>query len=238
LRQFCLEPVVTPCGRTILLWQLDLTAEPSAQASACLSQVEWQRAHRFVFERDRRRFIAAHTALRHILGEHLQMLPAALSFAEGPHGKPSLINAAQQHAKTCHFNLSHSADVAWLGISNDLEIGVDVEVPRPVSDAIALARRNYTAAELNEVESAPDQNRAFFTCWTRKEACLKAIGSGFSVAPESFECGALPDAREIQITQPPQQTHQLGLRSFIGVDDHCVGAVAWMLTELAQNRSG
>jgi 4'-phosphopantetheinyl transferase len=198
VKVFALEPVVTPCGHTIALWQLDLKAEPSTEESSCLSQVEWQRARRFVFERDRQRFIAAHTALRHVLGEHLLWAPAALAFAQGPHGKPFLIGKPQ--SKTCHFNLSHSADVAWVGISNELEIGVDLEVPRQVSDAIALARRNYTPAELAEVESAPDQNRAFFTCWTRKEACLKAIGSGFSVAPESFECGALPDTREVQIT--------------------------------------
>jgi 4'-phosphopantetheinyl transferase len=263
VKVFALEPVVTPCGHTIALWQLDLKAEPSTEESSCLSQVEWQRARRFVFERDRQRFIAAHTALRHVLGEHLLWAPAALAFAQGPHGKPFLIGKPQ--SKTCHFNLSHSADVAWLGISNELEIGVDLEVPRQVSDAIALARRNYTPAELAEVESAPDQNRAFFTCWTRKEACLKAIGSGFSVAPESFECGALPDTREVQITlksiagplprltcphggpdgaeaasgglvNPQHQIQRAAVRSLIRVDDDCIGAVAWILenTRLTQ----
>jgi 4'-phosphopantetheinyl transferase len=226
-----LSPVVTPYAHTIAVWQVDLKTPPSAAESACLSEVEWQRAHRFVFERDRHRFIAAHTALRHILGEHLQKAPAALAFAEGPHGKPSVIN----QEKTCHFNLSHSADVAWVGISNELELGVDVEAPRSVSDALALAKRHYTPAEQAVVQASPDQNHAFFICWTRKEACLKAIGSGFSVAPESFECGALPDVRELQITHSQHQLTPLAVRSLTSSQDRqpLIGAVAWILKNTA-----
>jgi 4'-phosphopantetheinyl transferase len=223
-----LAPVLTPCARTIALWQMDLMAEPSASESSCLSEVEWQRAHRFVFERDRRRFIAAHTALRQILGEHLSLAPAEIAFEEGPHGKPSLIS---QGRKTCHFNLSHSADVAWLGISHDLELGVDVEVPRPVSDAIALAERHYTMAEQAVVKAAPETQRlsSFFVCWTRKEACLKAIGSGLSVAPESFECGAQPNERELHITDSHHHTIPVAVRSLMPSQEGPIGAVAWIL---------
>ncbi len=227
---FALDPVVTPCARAIAVWQVDLNAQPSTSESACLSAAEWQRAHRFVFERDRLRFIAAHTALRHILGEHLHQAPAALGFTEGPHGKPSVISHDKQQP-SYHFNLSHSADVAWVGLSRELELGIDVEAPRAVSDAIALAQRHYTPTEQAVVQAAPDQNHAFFICWTRKEACLKAIGSGFSVAPESFECGALPDERALHITHDQHQLIPVAVRSVTSSQDGkpLIGAVAWIL---------
>lgn len=98
-------------------------------------------------------------------------------------GKPALAGPSR-----CSFNLSHSEDDAVVLIAASGEIGVDVEVLRPMRDALALAERNFSASENAELRSLPESERdhAFLTAWTRKEACLKALGSGLSIAPQTF----------------------------------------------------
>ena len=178
------------------LWSADLRSEPSTHERALLSDDEHERAARFVFERDRRRFVASRASLRRLLGERLNADAAALRLDAGPYGKPALRDAPR-----CAFNLSHSEDVAWIALADDGEIGVDVEVLREMADAHDLARRNYTAAECAQLDDAGPGLRdlAFLRCWTRKEAVLKAIGSGFSIAPETFEAGADAAPRVVPI---------------------------------------
>jgi len=178
------------------LWSADLRSEPSAHERALLSEDEHERAARFVFERDRRRYVASRASLRRLLAQRLNADAAALRLDAGAHGKPALRDAPR-----CAFNLSHSEDVAWIALADGGEIGVDVEVLREVADAHDLARRNYTPAECAQLDEAEPGQRdlAFLRCWTRKEAVLKAIGSGFSIAPETFEAGADAAPRVVTI---------------------------------------
>ena len=178
------------------LWAVDLDSAPSPQAVACLSESEWERARRFVFRRDRNRFVAAHAALRETLSVRTGTPAAMLEYATGAHGKPHLIAPA-----AVRFNLSHSQSVALIAIDDAGEIGVDVELLRPMQDAQALANAYFTDAErlaLDAVEVSA-RDRAFLTCWTRKEACLKATGLGLSVDTRSFEVGVRPDDCEVGI---------------------------------------
>lgn len=164
----------------------NLRVRPSAQQLTCLSDGERAKAARFVFERDRQRYVAAHVVLRHLLAAKCTIAPGALQFSEGPYGKPALTGVHR-----CSFNLSHSEDSAVVLVAPSGELGVDVEVLRPMRDALALAERNFSRSENAQLRSVPEAARdhAFLTGWTRKEACLKAIGSGLSIAPDTFTAG-------------------------------------------------
>ncbi|MBU2407544.1 MAG: 4'-phosphopantetheinyl transferase superfamily protein, partial [Gammaproteobacteria bacterium] len=145
---------------------------------------------------DRNRFVAAHAALRETLAAQTGIPAALLDYAIGAHGKPELVEP-----QPIRFNLSHSQSVALIAIEPTLAVGVDVELLRPMQDAQALANAYFTQAERQALEAVDPENRdrAFLTCWTRKEACLKATGLGLSVDTRSFEVGIRPDACEVRI---------------------------------------
>jgi len=173
-------------------WLIDLSATPATQALRSLSSDERARAARFVFDEHRRRYQIAHGALRALLGEQLGVEPGALSFATSPHGKPSLPPEFD-----CAFNMSHSDDYALIALAGaraGFELGVDIEADRTVRDLADLASLHFTASEQEELWACPldRRNRLFLSGWTRKEACLKAVGSGLSIAPSTFECGLAP----------------------------------------------
>jgi len=155
---------------------------------------ERERAAHFRFGDDRRRFLAAHHALRHVLGLALKREPGALAFEADAQGKPRLLEAGG-----LEFNLSHSVHQCLIGISTHRPIGVDVEVMQPVTDAEALARRHFTQSEFEQWERNPagDRDRVFLQGWTRKEACLKALGVGLLMQPRSIEVGCDGSARKV-----------------------------------------
>jgi 4'-phosphopantetheinyl transferase len=188
--------VQLPSSMHCRLWQVDLDATPAPQAVASLSEAEWERARRFVFKRDRNRFIAAHAALRETLSAQCGIPASMLEFALGAFGKPSLVEPCAPR-----FNLSHSESLGLIAVCNDAEVGADIELLRPMPDAEALAETYFTPAEQRALAAlAPEaRDRAFLCCWTRKEACLKATGMGLSVDTRSFEVGVSPDAREVKI---------------------------------------
>ena len=176
----------------VRLWLVDLDGAAAQAADAWLSPSERQRAARFVFPRDAQRYRAAHVALRQLLWQHAGLAPGA-EFELGAHGKPRLGGPAASG-----FSLSHSGEQALIAIARDDCIGVDIEVLRPVGDALALAEQNFSGAELEALRRVPggDRLRAFLTGWTRKEACLKAVGWGLSIAPASVDVGLEPGPRE------------------------------------------
>jgi 4'-phosphopantetheinyl transferase len=185
------------------LWLVDLEAVPLALAGSVLSAEEQARASRFRFETHARRYQASHVALRQILGGVTQLDPSSLTFTEGSQGKPRLSLAHP----TVHFNMSHSEGWALIGLSHLGPIGVDIELLAPMDDADLLAQRNFSATEYAAYLQTPAAQRleAFFRCWTRKEACLKALGSGLSIEPHEFEAGLdrLPRDTFIQVDGHP-----------------------------------
>jgi len=167
------------------IWRIDLD-QADAERRRCwalLSPDERERAMRFRFAVHRRRFTVAHGALREILGQYAAADPRDLRFGAGENGKPFL------ESEPVTFNLSHSAELAVLAVGTDVRIGVDVEHQRADSDHLAIADRFFSpreAAVLRAIdpESRPD---AFLECWTRKEAYIKALGAGLSIALDSFD---------------------------------------------------
>ncbi|MDM0105326.1 4'-phosphopantetheinyl transferase superfamily protein [Variovorax sp. J22R24] len=195
------------------LWQVDLDSTPAPQAVAALSEAEWERARRFVFKRDRNRFVAAHAALRETLSAQCGIPASMLDFALGPFGKPTLAEDIG-----LRFNLSHSQSLALIAVCENAEVGVDIELLRPMPDAWALADNHFSAAERRALAALPpeERDRGFLCCWTRKEACLKATGLGLSVDTRSFEVGVLPNVREVKIDSEDGIVY-LTLSSFLGV---------------------
>ncbi len=167
----------------IEVWRVDLSNANQIDALwPLLDSEEQARAKRFHFDHDRRRFVLAHGALRTILGWFCQCPAADLHFVYSAHGKPALT----PHCALA-FNLSHSADLALCAITTAGEVGVDVECHRAV-DATALAQRFFSSSEANRLAQLGGTalQAAFFACWTRKEAYIKAKGLGLSLPLDQF----------------------------------------------------
>jgi 4'-phosphopantetheinyl transferase len=140
---------------------------------------ECDRAARFHFERDRRRFTVCRGLLRALLGNYLALDPRQIEFHLGPHEKPELATSITTRLE---FNLSHSGDAACFAFAAGRQVGVDIERMRSQSDLNGLAQQVFTPAEIEAFSASPEQQREdlFFTLWTRKEALIKAIGLGLS----------------------------------------------------------
>ena len=152
---------------------------------------ELNRASRFHFDKHRRHFIVARGFLRSVVARYVEMQPEALRFSYGAYGKPAL--ASEQ---VLRFNLSHSHEVALLAVARDADLGVDVEHIRADFASEEIAQRFFSRAEVEVFNSLPkdEQVAAFFRCWTRKEAYIKAIGKGLSQALDGFDVTLAPDA--------------------------------------------
>jgi 4'-phosphopantetheinyl transferase len=130
-----------------------------------------------------------------LLASRTGISAAALSIAADPNGKPHLVD------HPCAFNLSHSGDVVLIGTADDGEVGVDVEVLRPTLDLDVVVRSHFSAGERWTIESlAPGaRDLAFLVGWTRKEACLKAVGVGLNIDPASIDAGICLSERTLRI---------------------------------------
>jgi len=143
-----------------------------------LSAAEQERARRFKFEKDEKLFAVAHAALRSILARYLSVSPGNIKFVIGPQGKPRL---SSDSGEKLRFNLSHSGELAVIAIA-PRELGVDVEWIKENFGFEEVAEHFFTAREVAELRALPKvlQRRAFYQCWTCKEAFLKAKGTGLS----------------------------------------------------------
>ena len=160
--------------------------EPCNGAMDLLDAAERARTERFVFDCDRRRFVIAHAWLRMTLGEYLGRAPESLLFGADEHGRPRLVNA--DIPLDVRFSLSHAGERALLAITIGRHVGIDIEQERPI-DVLELARRFFSAKEMATLQALPaaDRRSAFFRCWTRKEAFVKAQGTGLRFPLDSFE---------------------------------------------------
>lgn len=156
-----------------------------------LTPEECQRAARFHFERDRLTYVTARSLLRRLLGRYLHVEPAAIQFGYTEYDKP-FISVPET---SLQFNVSHSGDVVLLAFADDVQVGVDVESIRPIADAPHIVTRFFSPTEIASWHSLPDtqQTTAFYTCWTRKEAYIKARGEGLSHPLDQFDVTLRPD---------------------------------------------
>jgi len=174
------------------VWRVSLVqarADVAALADV-LRDDERARAARFVFDRDRDAFTVARGSLRILLGRYLDRPPRDIELGYRDKGKPYLLTPPGEPVR---FNVSHSGEIALLAFARGREIGVDVERSRPMSDLLAVGRLSFSPPEYAALCGLPerDHQAAFFACWSRKEAFIKATGEGVSQLND-FEVSLLP----------------------------------------------
>ncbi len=173
-------------GADVTLWHIPLPDKsPGPEAWALLDGRERQRAEKFIHDRDRHRFVAAHAGLRLALAAETGQPPRALNFTTTPGGKPQL----ERHALS--FNLSHTGAVAIVATCRGSVVGVDVEMAGRLRDLDGLAGMVMTPDEKAGFADLPAALRqiVFMRVWTRKEALLKADGRGLMYDPRKVEVG-------------------------------------------------
>jgi len=176
----------------LLIWPVDCGEAHLDRRRAYLSVDERANADRFVHEEHRRAFIHARGGCRAILAAETKNDPTALRFVRGPYGKPRLETATHDHA--LQFNLSHSGGLACLALHPYAQVGVDIEAHRPVEKD--LPEHYFSPNERAEIAALPAElwTEAFFNCWTRKEAVIKALGFGLSMPLDAFDVSLAPQA--------------------------------------------
>jgi 4'-phosphopantetheinyl transferase len=200
---------VLPEGE-VHVWRarIDGASESLAKLRQTLSIAECERAGKFYFMPDRTRYVIGRGLCRILLGRCLGIPAERLSFEYGPTGKPKLAKDLQQ-SRLC-FNVAHSGDFVLVALAYRYELGVDIELIQTGVEVDAIAQQFFSAnerARLSTNVPADRKHDAFFTCWTRKEAYLKACGDGLSLPLDSFDVTFLPGEapRLIETRQDPAE---------------------------------
>lgn len=152
-----------------------------------LSKDEQERAGRFRHQQSRRLFIASRAILRRLLGGYLGASSGELKFTFTANGKPELGGVYQDAG--LYFNVAHSGVVGVIAFARGRRVGIDVEHIKADCAVEEIAERYFSLAELEALRALPAAERvsAFYGCWARKEAYLKATGSGLSIPLDSFD---------------------------------------------------
>jgi 4'-phosphopantetheinyl transferase len=173
-------------GRDIHVWAVQLFA-PDNVVERCfviLSPDEKARAERFVFGHHRRAYVLSRCILRALLGRYISLPATDIQFSYGSKGKPHLLELNSR----VRFNCSHSAGMVLYAITRHRDLGIDIEKIRPLQDMEEIAQRFFCPEEVRELWSfmPPEREAAFFRCWSRKEAYVKAVGDGLSIPLDTF----------------------------------------------------
>ena len=198
------------------VWRASLLASAGelARLHAILSDEEKVRAARFRYEIHRGRFIAGRGIQRLLLARYLDADPAALRYRQAAHGKPLLDGAEAESG--IRFNVTNAEDGLLVALARGRELGVDLEPLHRAVDRDAVARRFFSAPENAVYDTIPDEQRdaAFFTCWTRKEAYIKAVGDGLTMPLDCFDVTLRPGepARLLATRGDPAQVERWTMR--------------------------
>jgi 4'-phosphopantetheinyl transferase len=176
----------------VKLVSLRVSPDELARLQRFLSVEELQRAKRLVVEERREQFVVGRGKLRELLGEQLGEDPGSIRISQGEFGKPHLSDHLEPDALS--FNLSHAGDFMLVAFAAGREIGIDLEQLRPGLDFRPIAKRYFSEREQADLFSLPESEQlpAFYRCWTRKEAYIKATGTGFSQPSNGFDVSLLP----------------------------------------------
>jgi 4'-phosphopantetheinyl transferase len=198
-----------PCKKRALgddevdVWRVSLVPPGSMvnDFRAHLSMQENARAEKFKFHKDREKYIVGHGLLRVILSLYANVAPEELKFAENRYGKPELVYPPGLNLT---FNVSHSYEMALIGIACRRQIGVDIEYVKKDFEWKEIIERFFSPREIRMINALPKdiQRRAFFTCWTRKEAYVKATGMGLSLPLKEFDVSPVPGATTLLLSSP------------------------------------
>lgn len=175
------------------IWRTDLgdaAAGPDLYLQN-LSPAERARAARHRAGSVRMRFVAARACLRVLLGNLMDLQPCDVPITLSAYGKPEL---PPEDQGPIFFSIAHSRETVLIALCREGRVGVDLEYLDRQTDAVEIARRSFHQNEFHEIEAIEDpaaRQAAFFRCWTRKEAVIKADGRGLSLALDSFQVPVL-----------------------------------------------
>jgi 4'-phosphopantetheinyl transferase len=190
---------------------------------ATLDTEELSRANRFVFERHRLRYVAAHGMLRQLLSAYVGIAPDRIELGRARYGKPYLLGDGARSA--LRFNLAHSSDLMLVAIGVRRELGVDLEFIGRRRDVAGIARHFFSPNEVTTLTALPADERlaAFYRCWTRKEAYIKACGRGLKMRLDDFDVSLEPGVsrgllRSALATDEPERWRFADLRAGPGFE--------------------
>ena len=215
-----------PHQATLWLFELDAPSADTPSFTACLSDAEHTRAQRFRLPLHARRHRVAWSMVRHLLS-HLSLRSASdLDWRLGAHGKPALAVPSAR----LHFNLSHSAGFALLATSATLEVGVDLEDTGSAAQMADMAPRILSPSEQAHFARANTLTpEHLLSTWVRKEACLKALGTGLN---REMDCITLGEGQVRGATPNGSQGEELGDIRWcdVALPEYChaQAALAWL----------
>jgi len=207
---------------------LDTLATQVAQFEATLNADEHARAARFYFARDRQRFIVARGCLRILLSRYLAVTALEINFCYNAYGKPGLAQPYVDSGLT--FNLAHSGEYALYALAQQRAVGADIEQVRPALNYEQLAGHVFSQAEQRSLQEVPADQRmtAFFDGWARKEAYIKAQGTGLSLPLDQFTVTLAPDEipRLVSTEHAPAEAARWSLQAVTFVPGYAAAVVA------------
>jgi 4'-phosphopantetheinyl transferase len=209
-----------PATGEVHVWEANLAAGDWDGRDAVLDRDERARASDFRFERDARRFVRSRVFRRSVLSAYLRIVPEAVDYREDGFGRPT-IAPHLVHERFLDFSASKSGDRALLALGTSPGIGVDVEERRPFPDTDRIAGDFFNAAEaraIARVKETDAKHDAFFRCWTRKEALVKALGVGLHAPLDQMVVGTTPKEQAFRPAFMPEWR----------------GSVDWWMVDLSQ----
>lgn len=225
-------------GDVVQVWKIPLQVSSKASSSldqllstylACLSPDEKDKANRFRFPVDRRRFAITRGTLRHLIARQLDQKPEEVTFCYGTYGKPAIDLSTRPLRRafvgaecSFHFNLSHSGEIALCALGYKRIVGIDIEKVRSIKRLESMMKRTLVEREQRQVRSQAMPARAFLQRWTCKEAYLKAIGLGLTQSMQTVEVQTDPP----KLLKVPEDCAEGWHLHLIDLPEGYVGALA------------
>src|SRR5260221_9955974 len=239
--QWCIPPEQLALGREeVHVWRASLEQPgPGIRAlEQLLASDEQARAEQFRFQKDRLHYIIARGTLRSILGRYLGKDPRTLRFSYSTFGKPALVQ--NPDSNVLFFNVTHSLGLALYAMTRDYTIGIDIEYLDTRVSYEQIAAHFFSPLEVSMLRAVPKelQHIAFFACWTRKEAYIKARGMGLSLDLKDFDVSLAPgepitllNSREEGLDITRWSLYDLspgaGYKAALAVEGHPVRLMCW-----------
>ncbi len=198
-----------------------------------LSDDEQERSTAFYFDQHRKHYIAGRAILRMLLGQYLACAPEEISFAYNTYGKPALSGAHK--SESLRFNVSHSYGMALFAFVLGRGIGIDIEKIRPRMLSDKIPEHFFAPEEVTALRKLPQaqQVEAFFNCWTRKEAFVKAHGNGLALPLNGFVVSCDSEPKLLSTAFDASAAKQWKLYSLAPYDSYAAAlAVEGQLHEL------
>lgn len=217
----------------VIIWQIELNVSDNQIDNylKVLVGEELLKANRFKFKKDRRNFVVCRGVLRILIGHYLNLNPKDVQFRYSEFKKPCL-----KDSFNLHFNVSHSEDIAIIGFFMDKPIGVDIEYLKSDFDLMGIANGFFSEKEIYALKQVPEQesNISFYRCWTRKEAFIKAEGSGLSFPLDAFAVSLASDneATLLETTWDEEEKNQWELQAFVPNEKY---RAAWAIRDKVES---